>query len=71
MLTNERLARSRRTRPIAAIDEKSCCPKSEPKALGMITSPPPRSCVTSIVYAYLPVFPVARPPQRGEVIVRV
>jgi hypothetical protein len=52
-------------------DSKSWNAASEPCGPGMITRPPPRSCVASAVNAVLPTRPVPRSPTLGEVIVRV
>ena len=63
--------RSWRSLPIAAIEPKSCEASVDAVGPGMIALPQPRSSVTRSVYAVESTFPVARAPQRGDVIVRV
>ena len=48
-LMYEFLPKSCLKRPMATVDSKSCGAKSEPKAEGMMTEPPPRSCATRMV----------------------
>ena len=65
------LPRSVRTRATPTVERKSCGAKDEPVGPGRITRPPPRSSPARNVYDDEPIFPVARPPHSGEVIVRV
>src|SRR5262249_53446446 len=69
-LTND-LPKSRRSRAIPTKEEKSWCAKLEPFGPGMMTLPPPRSTAMNPVYWYASILPVARRPQRGEVMLRV
>ncbi len=65
------LPKSFRPRPMATREEKSWSARLDPLGPGRMTLPPPRSSVTRTVYRALPASPVARSPQRGEVMVRV
>src|ERR1041384_4109312 len=63
--------RSRFARPTNTVEWKSCGADDEPFGPGRMTLPPPASSVTSAVKRTPPSFPVIRPPQVGDVIVRV